>query len=297
MFYANAVFMTGWILRAISAHHPLHLGIFIAQTIFVYAGPPIYAAAEYNVLGRLMHYLPMHTPLHPRRVVYVFVYIGSLVEALTAAGAGRMAASRPGSVRYENGGTLIAVAVVLQAAIECIFMSVVGLMHYRCGKSGMLPRNVTIVCVTLYGTSTLVLMRCVFRAVEAFTMYTHSCPEVYCGSVAKHEWYLYAFEAAPMVLYTLWLNVMHPGRFLPRDRKRYLDTDGKKERMGPGWIDQRSKWVTFMDPFNLGKDPRGRVEFWLHPQEYPACEDSSFAVGTASNRGRGRKNTEVVQKV
>ncbi len=199
-------------------------------------------------------------------VKYFFIYLGSLVEALSGAGAGKLAGSTPGTARYESGGTLIAVSIVLQGVIECIFMAMVALIHRRCARAGMLARNVRIVCLTLYGTSTLVLLRCVFRAVEAFTSYTHSCAEVYYGSVAKNEWYLYAFEAAPMVLYTLWLNVFHPGRFLPRDYKRFLDIDGETERIGPGWIDERPKGQIFMDPFNLQHDARGSGEhtkFWL----------------------------------
>lgn len=290
MFYGNTIFMTGWILRSISAHNPFHVGLFIAQTIFIYAGPPIYAAAEYNTLGRLMHYLPMHALFHPRRVLIVFIYIGSLVEALTGAGAGRMASADLGSMRYTSAGTLLAVAVVLQGAVECVFIGMVALIHYRAAKSNMLSKNVKIVCITLYGTSTLILLRCIFRAVEAFTEYTRNCGGVYCGSVSRHEWYLYAFEAAPMVLYTWWLNVVHPGRFLPSQSQRYLDFDGMTERMGPGWIDDRPRWQTFMDPFNLGKDPRAASEFWLAPGDYAICEDGSFALATASNHAAKKED-------
>jgi RTA1 like protein len=293
MFYGGTVFMTGWILRAISAHNPSNLGLFIAQTICIYAGPPIYAAAEYNTLGRLMHYLPMHAPLNPNRVLYFFIYLGALVESLTGAGAGKLASSKAGSDQYKTGGTLIAAATVLQAGVECVFISMVALLHYRCLKAGMLSRNVKIICVTLYGTSFLIIARCVFRAVEAFTEYTHSCGGlgVYCGSVARHEWYLYAFEAAPMVLYTWWLNVLHPGRFLPATKKRYLDVDGKTERMGPGWIDERAMWKTFVDPFSLQTRSRNdgkRTKFWLSPNRWRSSEDGSFALGTASNHGANR---------
>jgi hypothetical protein len=273
MFYGGAVFMTGWILRAVSAHHPSNLGLFIAQTIFIYAGPPIYAAAEYNTLGRLMHYLPMHAPLNPDRVLYFFIYLGALVESLTGAGAGKLASSKPGSDQYKSGGTLIAVATVLQAGVECVFISMVALLHYRCSKAGMLSKNVKIICVTLYGTSFLIIARCVFRAVEAFTEYTQSCGGfgIYCGSVARHEWYLYAFEAA--------------------SKKRYLDVDGKTERMGPGWIDERPLWKTFVDPFSLQRRSRNNGEqtkFWLRPNQWSSSEDRSFALGTASNHGANR---------
>jgi hypothetical protein len=256
--------------------------MYIAQTILIYAGPPVYAAAEYNVLGRLMQYLPMHSPMHPSRVLYFFIYLGALVEGLTGAGAGKLSGSKPGSSQYLSGGNLIAASIVLQGAVECIFMSMVALVHYRCAKSGMLAKNVKIVCMTLYGTSTLILLRCIFRAVEAFTSYTATCNGV-CNSVARNEWYLYAFEAAPMVLYTYWLNFIHPGRFIPVDKNIYLDYDGKTERMGPGWVDDRPAWQTFVDPFNVKKDRRGRGEFWLRPQENAICH-GSFALGSASNR-------------
>lgn len=235
----------------------------------------------------------MHAPLNPNRVLYFFIYLGALVESLTGAGTGKLASSKPGSDQYKSGGTLIALATVLQAGVECVFISMVGLLHYRCSKTGMLSRNVKIICVTLYGASFLIIARFVFRAVEAFTEYTQSCGGfgVYCWSVARREWYLYAFEAAPMALYTWWLNVLHPGRFLPASKKRSLDVDGKTERMGPGWIDERPVWKTFVDPFGLQRRSRSngkRTKFWLRPNRWRSSEDGSFALGTASNHGANR---------
>lgn len=280
--------MIGWILRAVSARDPSHLAIYIAETVFIYSGPPIYAAAEYNILGRLLHYLPMHSPLNPNMVKYTFIYLGALVEALTAAGAAQLATSDPQSDKFQNAGRLLAVAVVLQGAIEIVYVSLVALVHYRTIRSGMAARNVTIIFCTLYGCSFLVLLRCVFRAIETFNMYGDDC--VYCGSITRQEWYLYALEAAPMVLYTYWLNLIHPGRFLPADTKRYLDTDGKTERLGPGWIDGRPWAIKLLDPFNWGRDRRARgknTEFWLSPDRWQACEES-FALRTASNVGKAR---------
>ena len=128
----------------------------------------------------------MHSPLNPNRVLYFFIYLGALVEGLT--GAGELATSKPGEDTYMSGGTLITVATVLEAAVECVFISIVDLLHYRCVKTGMLSKNVKIICVTLFGTSLLIIIRCVFRAVEAFTEYTYSCGGlgVYCGSLARN---------------------------------------------------------------------------------------------------------------
>lgn len=289
MTWGGLVFTIGWIVRAISTQNPTNLGLYIAETILIYAGPPIYAAAEYNILGRLMHYLPMHASLNPGRLVYLFIYIGVLVEALTGAGAGRIARSELGSQRYKTGGTLIAAALLIQGAVELIFVYMVATLHLRCKRKGMLTPNVRTVCFTLYGTAGLVVLRCLFRAVEAFTQYLSDCEGYYCGGVVNREWYLYVFEAAPMLVYTYWLNLIHPGRFLPREHKRYLDADGRTERMGPGWVDNRPKAMTYIDIFDFEGAIKGRAEdakFWERPEEWPACQDGTFASGTASNRRR-----------
>ncbi|KAI9808076.1 MAG: hypothetical protein M1827_007518 [Pycnora praestabilis] len=237
----------------------------------------IYAAAEYNILGRLMQYLPMHAPLNPRRVVYLFIYMGAAVESLTAAGATLMASATIGTSKNLSGGVLISVALVLQGVVECLFLSMVALLHHCCVRSHMLAPNVRMLCIMLYGTSSLVLLRCTFRAVQAFSMYTNSCGQYYCGTAINDEWYLYVFEAAPMALYTYWLNTIHPGRYLPVEHDRYLDPDGKTERMGPGWIDARSKAITFIDLFDMKSAFRGRPEstkFWLHLEQWPAYPET-----------------------
>jgi hypothetical protein len=289
MFWGGAVYLTGWILRCVASYHTANRNVYIAQTIFIYAGPPIHSAAAYNLVGRLMHYLPMFATLNPYRVVYFFVYLGAAVESLTAAGAARISAAGNDLSVYRSGGTLISVAIVLQAVVESLLMVMVAVLHYRCACSHMLPRNVQIVCITLYGTSTFVLLRCIFRAIEAFNIYSSTSCVGTCNSILRHEWYIYGLEAAPMVLFTYWLNVLHPGRYLPRQRNRYLDFDGKTERLGPGWTDRRPKWETFADPFDLGGVIKGQPahdKYWLRPENWPACEDGTFANGSASNRVR-----------
>ncbi|KAJ6069962.1 hypothetical protein N7499_011849 [Penicillium canescens] len=284
--WGGAVFTAGWILRCISSYHPDNLNIYIASSIFIYAGPPIYSAAAYNIVGRLMNYLPMHALLNPNRVLIFFVYLGAAVEAMTAAGAAKNLTADGNIEEYETGGALIAAGLVLQAAVECCVISVVATVHARCSRASMLSPNVRILCITLYGTSTLVLLRCIFRAVEAFEMFKKIGCRENCGSILSHEWYLYAFELGPMLIFTWWMNVFHPGRNLPRQKNRYLSPDGRTERMGPGWIDRRSTWETFADPLDLGGMIKGKPsheEYWLREDEWPVCKDGSFAVGTATN--------------
>ncbi|KAF2100249.1 hypothetical protein NA57DRAFT_73859 [Rhizodiscina lignyota] len=288
MTWGGTVFTAGWISRVFSSYDTGSKGLYIAQTVLVLAGPPIYAASEYNILGRLMLYLPMHAPMNPNRLVYFFIYLGALVESLTAAGASKMSSAGDDRSQLRSGGTLLAISLILQGVVECIFFSMVVWVHHRAAKAKMVTPKVHTLCIMLYGTSALILLRCIFRAIEKFStlniLSAEPCSGI-CDAVQRHEWYLYAFEAAPMVLYTYWLNIIHPGRILPEKTKTFLDFD-RVERVGPGWKDRRSVWMTFIDPFDLGGKASGQIgheQFWLQPDDWPAANDIKPEAVTGSN--------------
>ncbi|KAI6818812.1 hypothetical protein KC332_g10006 [Hortaea werneckii] len=252
MVWGGVVFTAGWILRCIASYKTGSVNLYIAQTVMIYAGPPIFAAAEYKVLGRLMYYLPLYAPLNPGLTVYFFIYLGAAVEGLMTAGAALYAtAAQSDDQGRSTGGTLISVALVIQAVVEHVV------------------RNL---CIMLYGTSSLVLVRCIARAIEDLaTLPSSSCGDL-CQTLRYQEWYVYMFEAAPVILYTWWLNAMHPGRLLPRRKEKYLDLDGGTERLGPGWIDRRSKAAIFADPLDVRGLLVGKQEhdpFWLSPDRWP----------------------------
>ncbi|KAF7553346.1 hypothetical protein G7Z17_g3709 [Cylindrodendrum hubeiense] len=287
MFYGGLFYTIGWVVRCISIQYPGNLPLFMIQSIFIYLGPPIYSAAEYNTLGRLMHYLPMHAVINPNRVVYIFVFLGSLVEMLTAIGGSWMAAAQGKDDKglMTDGATLMAIAVVLQGVVEVAFITMTGILHHRCVRANMLPRNVRTMFIMLYGTSTLIIIRCVFRAIETFQLRSLvSGGGENSGALLRHEWPLYVFETVPVVIYTYWLNIIHPGRFIPNDLRQYLDFDGKTERMGPGWINKRPWFMFIADPFDfVGMlTPVKRDEFYLESERWDIVEDS-FAQGRGSN--------------
>jgi hypothetical protein len=262
------------------------LNVYIASQVFIYVGPPVYSAAAYNIVGRLMNYLPMHAVLNPNRVLIFFVYVGAAVEAVTVAGAAKNASAGSDLDQYKSGGTLVAVGLILQAIVESFVIAIVATVHTRCSRAQMLAPNVQMLCFTLYGTSTFVLLRCICRAVESFDMFGNLGCRKNCGPILSNEWYLYAFELGPMLIFTWWMNLLHPGRYLPRQKQRYLSPDGRTERMGPGWIDRRSRWETFADPLDLKGVLKGIVsheEYWLLENRWPVCKDGSFATGTATN--------------
>lgn len=189
MLWGGLVFTAGWIARIFSARNTDNLDLYISQNVLILAGPPIYAAAEYAILSRLMHYLPYHAPLHPHRVLTFFVYLGAAVESLTAAGASTIAANPTDLDKYKLGNTLLSISLVLQAAVECVFIYLVALIHQRCARSNLLAQNVRIMVIMLYGTSALILFRCIFRAIESFGTKTQvvECDSL-CRFLRDNEW-------------------------------------------------------------------------------------------------------------
>jgi hypothetical protein len=293
MFYGGVFYTVGWVLRCISIQYPDNLPLFMLQTILIYLAPPIYSAAEYNTLGRLMHYLPMHSIFNPNRVVYIFLFLGALVEMLTAIGSSWMAGGQGRDDRdlLIRGATLVAIAVVLQGVVEIAFIALTSLLHHRCAKAKMLPRNVLTMFIMLYGTSLLIIVRCVFRAVESFQLRSIlDGTGTKHGALLSHEWPLYVLETIPVIVYTYWLNIIHPGRFIPSDQRQYLDYDGKTERLGPGWIHKRPWFMFVADPFDfVGMlTMKKRDEFYREPERWPIV-DECFAQGRGSNRTATKK--------
>ncbi|KAF2158458.1 hypothetical protein M409DRAFT_61641 [Zasmidium cellare ATCC 36951] len=271
MLWATLVWVAGFITRSISVHEVRSVGIFIAQFVMILMGPPLYAAAEYFILGRLFAYLPYHTPIHPGRVFSTFAILSVAVETLTGSGAANSAGEGRDPAVRRVGLDLLKAALILQCCVEVGFLSLVALLEYRCRKAKVFPKKIRIVCYVLYVTSLMMLLRCVVRAVEGFE--AAACDpdreDPYCGPVSRNEWFLWTFEVANITLFVILLCIFHPGRYLPRSSKIFLDPiDGKTERMGPGFskADKRPLLITILDPFDIYRilSGKGMVlnKFW-----------------------------------
>jgi RTA1 like protein len=129
---------------------------------------------------------------------------------------------------------------------------------------------------TLYISSTLIGIRTLYRTIEYFSSSSlnFSAPNLDPSTfspVLRYEWFFWIFEATLMMINSVLLNARHPMRYLPRDNKVYLAEDGRTEVLGRGYEDQRSWWVTFLDPFGLWGMLRGRqslgMRFWETHEE------------------------------
>ncbi|KAF7193912.1 Lipid-translocating exporter-like protein RTA1 [Pseudocercospora fuligena] len=296
---ASSVWIAGFVCRSISVYNVQSVNIFIAQYVLVLMGPPLYAASEYFILGRLLAYLPYHTPIHPGRVYSTFIFLSTVVETLTANGAANSVGDGRTEAQYRTGHNLLKSALILQCFVEALFMSLVATVEYRCRKAKSFPRPIRTVCYILYITSGMILVRCIVRTIEGFE--AASCDPnsdlPYCGSVSRNEWFLWVFEIANITLFVILLSIFHPGRFLPGSSKVFLDPDdGKTERLGPGFgkADKRPLLITIVDPFNFYGIATGKGmkldKFW---ERHQPLHDSQDVKSKSENLGGPAEREEI----
>ncbi|KAI9703065.1 MAG: hypothetical protein M1820_005937 [Bogoriella megaspora] len=274
---AGYIFLSGLCVRLAGAYNPTSLGIVIASTVLVLTGPVMYAAANYFILGRTLHYIPWLSPIHPGRVVTTFLALDGVCEVLIGNGASRVANRGLTPKERDVGNGLVKASLILQAVVFVGFYAVAGIFHSRAIKAGVLNKNLKIVLYTVYVSAGLITVRCIYRVVEYFEGYT--------GTVYTHEVYFWVFEAASMLLNSVLLNIFHPARYLPQSNKVYLHRDGV-EKEGPGWQDKRPFLLTLFDPFDIcglitGRDRKNR--YW---------EDGQLDVGCSQQERQGQQQAK-----
>ena len=278
---ASLAWAGGFITRIITTFPysdiQIYIKLWISQYVLIFMGPPLFAASESFILGRLLAYMPYHAPLHPGRTISTFVLVNAVVEALAVNGAVRASSQDANDAQRALGSDFVQASLILQMTIEVCFIALVGIFERRSRRGGQFPRHVRILCRVLYITSLMMMVRCIVRVIEGFEAET--CPpleKLWCGTIRRNEWFLWVFEVANITLFVAALAIWHPGRFLPNDPKVYLDpADYETERMGPGYgkADKRHFVVTVLDPFDVmgmltGKNKLDR--FW--ERDHPIVE-------------------------
>ncbi|KAJ0116734.1 rta1 domain protein [Diaporthe amygdali] len=264
-----AIFTAGFITREIGAFHYDSLPVYIASVCLVYAAPPLYEAANYHILGRVLFYVPYHSPIHPGRVWTTFAFLAAVVESLSGIGASYTAnVSLPQSMQ-DTGKALLKTSLILQLVIVNCFVALAVTFHRRCLKAGIHNRNVNSSMLTLYVSTALIEARTIYRTVEYFQlagvqirrgMSPNELPPEW-----RYEWFFYVFEASLMLVNAYLWNFRHASKYLPTNTKVFLGTDGVTEIEGPGYKDKRGFLATLLDPFDwygmvTGRDKKDR--FW-----------------------------------
>lgn len=207
-----------------------------------------------------------------------FVGLDVVVGILTGNGASRSSntSNLPSEIR--SGVNMVRASIVLQLACFVGFIALEVVFHRRCSKAKILTTKLRTIITLLYVSSTLILIRHIYRVVEVWQGY-----DSYLNS---HEAFFYCFDGALMLVNTLMWNVRHPMEFLPSDNKIYLSKDGHTELEGPGWQDRRPFLVTLFDPFDIVGLFRGRDKasmFWENEEKHRKV------AGDDTTRGEGSK--------
>jgi hypothetical protein len=217
-----------------------NLIIYIVSQVLIYICPPLLELSNYHVLARTFAYTPHLSPLPPRHILTTFGALMALIEALNALGVAFAANPSASSSNQSLGKNLILASLGLQLFILLTFILLASIFHRRVIGSGTRTRSISTPLFTLYASTFLIFVRCIFRLVEHTTGPTIvrlSDPESLKSltPLLRYEWYFYVFEATLMLLNSVLWNVWNPGRYLKKGV--YLDRDGR-EVQGP--VDKRA---------------------------------------------------------
>lgn len=213
---------------------------------------PLVELANFHVLGHILYFVPYCAPLHPGRVLTTFGLLSALVETFNAIGVTYLAnTSLPEDIK-KLGDTLIKIGLALQIVVIALFILCTGIFHYRCSKAGVTGNGkVSTPLLVMYISTCLVLTRTIYRTVEHFgfdTLLMSIRTDIVLSPILTYEWFFYVFEASLMLINSSMWTIFHPRRFLPVNKRIYLEKDGVTETEGAEWKDKRPQWVTFLDP-------------------------------------------------
>ena len=254
--FCGLLFTAGFAIRVYGSYNYDELDPYIASLCLIYFAPPLLELQNYHVLGRVLYYVPYHSPLHPGRVLTTFGFVSMIIESLTGWGASYTANQSLTDAERKTGHALIKTSLLMQVVVLACFVSLAGTFHHRCLRAGIRDRRLQQPLLALYTSACLIFARTIFRVVEYFGMSEMKYDDptfdpAEMTPLIRYEWWFLVFEGALMLLNSCLFNVRHPRMFLPAKSTTYLAVDGKTEVDGPGWKDPRPFWRTVIDPFDL----------------------------------------------
>ncbi|KAF4625407.1 hypothetical protein G7Y89_g12762 [Cudoniella acicularis] len=298
-------FGAGYILREVGAFNYDNVNIYIASMTIIYSAPPLYEMCNYQILSRLLYYVPYHSPIHPGRILTTLAGIPTVVETLNGNGVSYWANIKLSQSKQNMGKDFLKASLVTQIVVLLGFVSLTGWFHYKCKKKGPFPKNIRDVIITLYCSSVLVGIRAIYRTVEYYSVttfiYKPGMDPSSAPPIIRYEAFFWVFEALIMLANSFLWNFHHPMAFLPTDSRIYLAEDGITEVVGPGYEDLRFFIIAMVDPFDLIGLLMGRhkrEEFWktdaiVEEQSGPKAMDEEVGGRQSDVEKRAGLNTEV----
>lgn len=222
-----AVEWIGYVGRTVSAHQTPNwtLGAYVVQILLILVAPALFAATIYMELGRIIMLCDgaHHSLIKMRWLTKVFVMGDVLSFVMQAAGehavdrsirfayltpilgAGTTAAKTVTAVN--NGQHIIIGGLFVQIIFFGFFLTVAIVFNRRINRKPTTRSSSPDIpwkkhMRVLYLASTLILIRSILRLEEY--------AEGTTGFVLSHEYFLYIFDAVPMLCVMVLFNLVHP---------------------------------------------------------------------------------------
>lgn len=245
----------GYVTRTLSVMNQKNEAMYTVQQLLILLAPLWINAYIYMLLGRMIHFFLVDDRvfgIRARRITKVFVWFDIIAFLIQAAG-GMMVTPGASQKTQKLGLDIYTAGVGAQLLFLSIFTSLaVGfqrrLKHQSrsataCGRDSDSESQLQLqsecdtpipnpalakrLLILLYVVMTLVIIRNIYRLVEFSTGVD--------SVILKHEWYNYVWDAAPMFLALLALNIIYPGKILQGPRADFRQEDkaikmAKKEK-------------------------------------------------------------------
>ncbi|KAB2580534.1 putative rta1 domain protein [Lasiodiplodia theobromae] len=204
--------VVGYIGRAASAtedNGKWTVGPYVIQSVFLLVAPALFAASIYMILGRIILLTDgeSHAIIKRRWLTKFFVFGDVFSFLMQSTGGGLMAkgTSDPDSIKMAQ--NIIIGGLILQLVFFGFFIIVAGIFHMRMNSVPTVKSEQPEVrwrhyLTTLYAVSVLIMIRCVFRAVEYI--------QGHDGYLLTNEVFIYIFDALLMFLVMAYMNWQHP---------------------------------------------------------------------------------------
>jgi len=163
----------------------------------------------YCFLPRLLSTNPSLSPIRPK---YVYPVLGLFFTAIISIGSqGSATFFSPDATdsTTSSGLALLKASLVIQLFLNIAFISIITVFYCqpfsKSNPQQSSERRIKLLIISLYISVTLILICNLFSTVQLFLRSDSPAWTV--------EAYFWVFNATPMLVYTIFLNIMHPAKY------------------------------------------------------------------------------------
>jgi hypothetical protein len=223
----------GYCARASAANKTDHLMPYIIQNTFILLPPALFAATIYMCLGRIIRLVQGDhlSIVRPGILTKVFVSGDVLSFVIQGGSAGLMAMASTRPILGTIGNAMVMTGLALQLVSFSIFALTALVFHSRLraaptARSYEVDQRWVTGMYMLYGISTLIIIRSIFRIAE-YAMGQN-------GYLLGHEWTLYIFDTILMFGCSVIFYFFYPDNLeVKPDSSMLLESQISGERVVP----------------------------------------------------------------